>query len=132
MESTAAVIQDFWVHRNGIDVLARVQPQDPNEKSFLAIIPRQLHDLLNRIQKGVAVMLSEWREMRLPAIVEVLDDVPPPIEVEAPHCDDVVKLSRALEIAELDLVEAKQAKQLADSAIHRQVALVAILRGAIC
>ena len=29
MDSTAAVIQDFWVHRNGVDVLARVQPQDP-------------------------------------------------------------------------------------------------------
>ena len=131
MDSTAAVIQDFWVHRNGIDVLARVKPQDPNENSFLAIIPRQLHDLLDRIQKGVAVMLSEWREMRLPAIVEVLDEVPPPIEVEIPHCDDVVKLQKALEIAEVDLIEAKQVKQLADSTVNRQIALIAILRGAI-
>ena len=131
MDSTAAVIQDFWVHRNGVDVLARVQPQDPNEKSFLAIIPRQLHDLLDRIQKGVAVMLTEWREMRLPAIVEVLDEVPPPIEVELPHVDNITPLRKALQMAEVDYEDMRETSKLWDQMCGRQLALLAILRGAV-
>ena len=67
--------------RNGRDTLAIVRTEDPNEKSFLAMLPRFAGHLKDQIKEGTIVLLTKLDNLNLPAIVEVMGVMPMPISL---------------------------------------------------
>ena len=110
------VLVDVWNHKNGRDILGRVEDDQGN--SFIAIVPRVLHHLLDKIKKATStlmVLVSRWYGINMPAIIEVAEEQLAPVEpspaptlaaeatidVEHFQDEDVLTLQKARELWEV-------------------------------
>jgi len=121
-------ILDVFVYKSST-LMARVLPLDPlatREDSFLVIIPRQLRHLFDKLHQGLIVLVSAFQGLKMPAIVEIVDDKPQPIqlptaELQAQHPDDFATIHKVVQSLEVHKAEL-------DSQRSRITALLALLR----
>ena len=80
---TKGIVLDVFLAKNQHDYLCRVRPQDPSQQSFVAIVARFSRDKLDEIKEGALVLLQQLEGLNLPAVVDVVGQMPMPLQLEA-------------------------------------------------